>query len=172
MNLDEGLPRPTQRPNTEMPVDGGNEQVILKHLLPLWNYDKAHKLRNVYHLDYALLRFGTVGAFIEIKCRPTKPFDDGDGLELSLSKVLKARELTMTTGRPCFFFSWLADGGIYWRSMDDQVADYRLKIFGRANAMNRTHEGVWEPNPEPCVVYPWDTFQRLVTLDSGPTAHR
>jgi hypothetical protein len=141
------------RPNFETEADRRNQEVVLYWLRECWNCE-GHRERWAFQIDFTLLRDGDAVAWAEIKCRPGMWFGKGDGYRISLTKHIRAWELTMLTGRPCFFIGWFADGTIRYRPFNTPpITDRRIEIFGRKDV-------AW--NEEPCPVFGWDTFKLLV----------
>ena len=85
----------------ETSVDLGNEQTIARVLESAWQCD-LHKIPKQYRLDFMATRGGKPVSFVEVKRRHQDRLKY-DTLILSLSKIIHARELTETTGLPCFF---------------------------------------------------------------------
>ena len=86
------------RPTYETQGDVDNEREVMRLLCAKWQCQFA-KLPKKYALDYVLIRHDEVKAFAEVKCR-TNPVGAYPTYMLALQKVIAAKELTRSTGKP------------------------------------------------------------------------
>lgn len=142
------------RQQYESEDDRRNEREVIDELLLKWNCDHFHKNPKAYGIDFSMLRNGRVCAFVEIKCRPTLPFDYGDGYYIAVQKVISAYMLTLVTGLPCLLVIRPKDKCLYWTDFAHDIPTLgapRIIIHGRDDR--------GDPDDyEPCAVYPWSEF--------------
>ena len=85
--------------------DEDNETEISAYLSYRWKC-KMVKQGHYDKFDYIAVRDNKITAFVEIRCR-THNFGKFDDCFMSLTKKIRADELTKSTGLPCFFVvSW------------------------------------------------------------------
>lgn len=117
------------RPKYETRGDLDNEQRVAD-LLVLEGYE-LYKLPVRYELDFAIhdLRDGgSVCGFAEVKARRVK-HDAYPSVMISLSKVLKARQLTDTTGLPSYLIILYLD----CLARLDFASDFEVRKGGRSD---------------------------------------
>lgn len=152
-------------PVHEKEEDRVNEKEVIRlvtHLVPEINGCKAHKLKHVYGLDYALYVHGkVVVAWAEVKCR-TSTRDElmqRGSVLMNLSKWHRAEQMCRTLRNGVYYFIVrTADGHI-------GVRKFTLKdlIFPRQIVLAGTPSR-WKDEPEdrePCVVVYLNEFEWL-----------
>ena len=105
------------------------------------------KLPKSYGLDYCGVRNKTVVSFIEMKCR-TNTVEAFEDYMISLSKILKAKDLHELTGLPCILF-------VRWRDAfgwADMRETFTLSVGGRKDRND------WQ-DTEPVCLIPIDRFK-------------
>ena len=111
----------------------------------------ANKMPVHYVLDHFVV--GRLGkGFFEVKDRNWQ-FGDGDGLYLSLFKVMAADQLRTFTGLSCFLLVRFRDRTIRWCSLDGWDKEHGVFWFGRND----------RDEDEPCVRFPWSAFKEVKT---------
>lgn len=96
------------RPFYENDTDRTNERAVADKICSIMSCE-AMKLPISYGLDYALCRGPEIIAFAEVKRRKNHSARY-DTIMVSALKRMKAREITLATGRPCFFAVEYDDG--------------------------------------------------------------
>lgn len=96
------------RPQYETEDDLQEERQIISKLRSALSC-QSDKLPISYGLDYSMSRDGNVIAFVEVKRRQNYS-GTYDTIFVSALKRMKARELTLATGLPCFFVVGFDDG--------------------------------------------------------------
>ena len=138
------------RPLYETDEDRGREGSFIEELCIAWQCE-ARKLPMHYKLDFAMIRDGTIKAFLETKVR-NYTMDYFDAYMLSMSKVLAAQEYSAFADVP----SLLA---VRWSDGDGFIALNRLEDFN-VGFGGRADRG--DPQDiEPVVFIPIANFRRL-----------
>lgn len=117
------------RPKYETQGDLNNEQRVAE-MLVLEGYE-LYKLPMRYELDFAIHDMrdgGSVCGFAEVKARRVK-HDAYPSVMISLSKVLKARQLTDTTGLPSYLIILYLD----CLARLDFASDFEVRKGGRSD---------------------------------------
>jgi hypothetical protein len=109
------------------------------------------KLPRSYGLDFAWVRGKRVVAFAEVKVRKVPSTQYADYM-VSLSKLIRARELWKVTRCPFYLVVEFSDGIRVW--LDDAKSCPKVEFMGR------TDRGDWQ-DEEPCALIPMDKFGRL-----------
>lgn len=115
------------RPTYETQNDLSREAAVISWICEKWKC-RAGKLPKKYSLDYVLTHHGEVKAFAEIKCR-TNACNAYPTYMLSLQKVIAAKELTRSTGKPSVLIVRWADA-IGYTLLD---RDYKMRVGGRTD---------------------------------------
>jgi len=135
----------------ETPADLRAEEEISAVVVAKLGLERAPKMPLHYVLDRAAIRAGAITSFFEVKDRNGWKFGDGDGLYLSLFKVLKGRHVQEVTGKRCQLVVRFVDGDIWWCPLASYDTAHGVFWFGRND----------RDEDEPCVVYRWDVFKRV-----------
>ena len=138
------------RPTYETQGDVDNEREVMRLLCAKWQCQFA-KLPKKYALDYVLIRHDEVKAFAEVKCR-TNPVGAYPTYMLALQKVIAAKELTRSTGKPSMLIVRWSDAIGYTHL----AGDYKVRVGGRVD------RGDWQ-DVEPVVDISLDDFVMWAT---------
>jgi len=139
----------------ESAQDRINEAVISAHLARYFELGPTEKLGMNYGVDFAVVggreRDGSplVALFTEAKQRDWK-FGKGDGLRLSLWKVMMATLITATTGMDCLLAIEFDDGTIRWTNF--RWRDKRVIMAGRQDRKGMPNDR------EPHCIFPWGVW--------------
>jgi hypothetical protein len=141
-----------QRYETQADLDAEADIVAaaVRHL----NLAGARKLDERYYvLDHALLdEVGDIRCFAECKAR-SWPYGAGNGLFISLFKVMRCRQLAHAAGVPAYIVPRFRGGEIYCANFLDH--DREAFIWGRGDHPT-------DPNAqEPTLCFPWSAFVRI-----------
>lgn len=133
------------RPLYESKVDRSNEQQVIERLAHLWQAQWA-KLPLQYKVDYAVLKAGRVGGWVEVKCRNERY----EYMYLSLAKWREGIALSRDTGVP-FVVAYRIRDRIYYRvcPVDESPP---VSIYGRRD------RGDWQ-DEEPMVLFDIKDFK-------------
>lgn len=93
-----------------------------------WPAHDAQKLATRYGLDYAIVRNGTIAAFVELKCRKVLS-SKYDTLILNINKLNSARLLTTNHVKCWLFVRWLDCDGML--EFGGHFKDYHLMMVER-----------------------------------------
>lgn len=94
------------------PEDQKNEDRISKLISERWKCDLVRQ-GHYENFDFIGMRGGEILSFVEVRCR-SHDYGDFPDCFISLTKLLKANELTQTTGLPCFFI-------VSWKGLNETI---------------------------------------------------
>lgn len=141
------------RPMYETPENKQNELRVLGEITKKWMCG-GHKLPIKYGLDYSLTRSNEILGFCEIKCR-NYPFSHFlDGYQISLNKIMAAKNLYETTSIPCFLVIDCKDG--IWYTQITEFKNIKPVLGGRKD------RGDWQ-DFEPMAVIDAGKFKKIVS---------
>lgn len=146
-------------PYYETPIDRTAEWRICEALAEAWGFYFC-KIPTGYRLDFALHNEGSdhIEALIEAKRRYIN-FGYGNGLKISSGKIKTGLEFWERFGSPAYFVGEFDDGSI-WVTRFDQYKE-GLIIWGRSDKSDDRGSKT-DKYGEPCLVFPWDEFERIV----------
>jgi hypothetical protein len=138
------------RPIYETTTNLKLERNVGIRLQEIWDCT-AVKLPIAYGVDYALVRYGDIHAWAEIKCR-NNPSGQYDTFMLSLNKWMKGKELAREALNMFIVVVAYTDKIVYLKVDDSIVPEIGIK--------GRTDRGDWQ-DQEPCVFIKRELFKEL-----------
>jgi hypothetical protein len=142
------------RPEYETPADRARELEVASGVARAWGLE-ARQLPRRYPVDFALLEFGRVAAFLEVKVRPGVRSDTYPTLLLSSAKWAGGMGLARDFGIPVFVVArWDDRTGVL---LVDPSSRLPLTFGGRRDRAD------WQ-DEEPCVFLPVRAFSSPASL--------